>query len=70
MYALEPLPPPPVNNESGDSDRREVVEEDTASTAHVGLGVNAEELGSLSVLLPCKRKGGKHYLGTCSHPPS
>ena len=27
--------------------------------------VGAEELNSLSVLLPCKRKGGKLFLGAC-----
>ncbi|KAH9961156.1 hypothetical protein BGW80DRAFT_1255960 [Lactifluus volemus] len=70
MYALEP-PLPPVDDENGNNDRREGVQEGgTAATAHVGVGVSAEELGNLSVLLPCKRKGGKHYPGACSHPPS
>ncbi|KAH9961683.1 hypothetical protein BGW80DRAFT_1357855, partial [Lactifluus volemus] len=64
MYALEP-PPPPVDDENGNNDRHEGVQEGgTAATAHVGAGVSAEELGSLSVLLPCKRKGGKLYLGS------
>jgi hypothetical protein len=31
----------------------------------VGVGVGAEELNGLSVLLPCKRKGGQLYLGAC-----
>ncbi|KAH9961661.1 hypothetical protein BGW80DRAFT_1357404, partial [Lactifluus volemus] len=52
-------------------DRRKGVQEGgTAATTHVGVGVGAEELGNLSVLLPCKRKGGKYYLGACSLPPS
>ncbi|KAH9961674.1 hypothetical protein BGW80DRAFT_1255783 [Lactifluus volemus] len=70
IYALEP-PLPAVNDENGNNDRCESVQEgSTAATAHVGVGVSAEELGSLSVLLPCKRKGGKRHLGACSHPPS
>ncbi|KAH9961159.1 hypothetical protein BGW80DRAFT_899607 [Lactifluus volemus] len=64
IYALEP-PPPLVDDESGNNNRREGVQEGgTAAMAHVGAGVSAEELGSLSVLLPCKRKGGKHYLAS------
>ncbi|KAH9961163.1 hypothetical protein BGW80DRAFT_1360319 [Lactifluus volemus] len=69
-YTLEP-PLPAINHESENYNRRKGAQEGgTAATAHVGVGVSAEELGNLSVLLPCKRKGGKHYLGTCSLPPS
>jgi hypothetical protein len=70
MYTLKPLLPA-INHESENYDRRKGVQEGgTAATAHVGVGVNAEELGNLSVLLPCKRKGGKHYLSACSLLPS
>jgi hypothetical protein len=53
MYALEP-----TVNASGVGDH-DGGEDKTAE--HVG--VSAEELGNLSVLLPCKRKRGKLYLG-------
>ncbi|KAH9961172.1 hypothetical protein BGW80DRAFT_1360495, partial [Lactifluus volemus] len=70
MYTLEPLLPA-IKHESENYDRRKGVQDGgTAATAHAGVGVSAEELGNLSVLLPCKRKGGKHYLGACSLPPS
>ena len=60
LYALKPPLDP-----SGNSDHDNGEEDTTA--AHVDVG--AEELSSLSVLLPCKRKGGKLYLCACTRAP-
>lgn len=52
---------------SGSEDQGEPEGTTAAAGSHVGL-VGAEELDNLSVLLPCKRKGGKLYLGAWTVP--
>ena len=54
VWALEPA----VGGARGSGNENQGEVEGTAA----GL-VGAEELNNLSVLLPCKRKGGKLYLG-------
>jgi hypothetical protein len=49
---------PASGSGSGSGDKGKV----GGAPAHVGH-VGAEELNNLSVLLPCKRKGGQLYLG-------
>ena len=61
LYALKPT----LDDASGNDDPDNA--EEDAAAAHVDVG--AEELSSLSVLLPCKRKGGRLYLCACTHAP-
>lgn len=49
-------------HESGNWDQDELGSA-TSPSAAAQVGVGAEELNSLSVLLPRKRKGGKLYVG-------
>jgi len=57
VWALEPA----VGGARGSGTENQGEVEGTPAGAHAGL-VGAEELNNLSVLLPCKRKGGKLYL--------
>ena len=58
LWALEPA----VDGARESASENQGEPEGTAAGAPVGL-VGAEELNNLSVLLPCKGKGGKLYLG-------
>jgi hypothetical protein len=70
LWALEP--PASVDGARGGKGG-EIIGGRTAEAEAGGgalVGVGAEELHNLSVLLPCKRKGGKLFLGACgdTHP--
>ena len=65
LWALEPTAAHASGNRGEDG--RDELGGGTTATAAAHVDVCAEELSSLSVLLPCKRKGGKHYLGAW-HP--
>jgi hypothetical protein len=64
LWALEP----PISSIGGGAHARTTStsggegQDEVGGTAAVHVGVSAEELGGLSVLLPRKRKGGKLYL--------
>ena len=60
VWALEPAVDRAQGSGSGSEDQGEA--KGTVAKAHAGL-VGAEELNNLSVLLPCKRRGGKLQLG-------
>ena len=62
VWALEPAVDRTQGSGSGGEDQGEA--KGTVARAHAGL-VGAEELNNLSVLLPCKRRGGKLQLGAC-----
>jgi hypothetical protein len=62
VWALEPAVDRAQGSGSGSEDQGEA--KGTVARAHAGL-VGAEELNNLSVLLPCKRRGGKLQLGAC-----
>jgi len=61
MWALEPAVGEAVQARASGSGIQSELGGAEGTTAHVGH-VGAEELNNLSVLLPCKRKGGKLYL--------
>ena len=61
LWALDPAASDGAHG-SGSGDQDELGGA-TSSSAAAQAGVDAEELNHLSVLLPCKRKSGKLYLG-------
>lgn len=64
-YDLWALDPATVSRRGDDDDDDGLGLGGAASLSDAQVGVGAEELNGLSVLLPCKRKGGQLYHGAC-----